>query len=89
MGRESKWKQRPERYRRETPLNSRKGSYIWRVPPEYASRTRSDHLALDGQMFTWDDPPVHNRATGARGHPGIDPHCRCYAEEIKPKRKEG
>ncbi len=40
---------------------------------------RPDHAALDGHYFEWSNPPVTNRATGARNNPGEDFGCRCRA----------
>jgi len=82
MSPEAKWHVRAPRYKRsDTPSTvPKQGYYIWRVPPAYASRTRKDHLRLNGQVFCWDDPPVVNQRTGERGHPGMDGACRCYAE---------
>lgn len=81
-----KWKARPSRYKR-TPGESgaqvrKTGSYIWRVPPEFSLLTRTEHLALDGYKFSWDNPPIVNARTGARGHPGHDGNCRCVAEPV-------
>ena len=48
---------------------------------EYRRRTASDervresHDELDGQVFSWDDPP-------AVGHPGEDYQCRCGADPV-------
>ncbi len=84
----AKWNRRPPRYKREQEgqgvqsASSRRGWYIWRVPPEFAARTRPEHLRLDGQKFSWDDPPIINARTGARGHPGHDGNCRCLAEPV-------
>ena len=39
-------------------------------------------LRLNGKKFRWDDPPVVDIRTGERGHPGMDKHCRCYAEPV-------
>ena len=76
-----KYLQRPWQYRRAVEVAPRRtGWYIWRVPPGFAARTRPEHLRLDGQRFRWDEPPVVDARTGARGHPGHDPRCRCYAE---------
>lgn len=95
MSQEPKWSQRSWRYRREagSPGNTRAGErppeappgssgYIWRVPPEAATRTRAEHLALNGVRCSWDEPPIISRRTGERGHPGHDPSCRCYAEPV-------
>ncbi len=83
--REAKWDARPPRYKRgaEDAGRPRGTWYIWRVPPEFAHRTRPEHLRLNGRRFRWDDPPVVNRKTGARGHPGHDGQCRCTAEPVE------
>ena len=81
---EAKWTQRVGRYRRERPssLRGTTASYIWRIAPRDMRRTRPGHLRLNGKTFRWDDPPVVNSNTGERGHPGMDRHCRCYAEPV-------
>jgi len=86
MPKDPKWQQRAPRYQREAGPSptGKKGYYIWRVPQAYASRTRKDHLRLDGQVCSWENPPVVNTRTGERGHPGMDAHCRCYAEPVDP-----
>jgi SPP1 gp7 family putative phage head morphogenesis protein len=43
------------------------------------SRERPDHKALEGQVFSWDSPPVVDKRTGRRCHPGEDYGCRCIA----------
>lgn len=45
--------------------------YIWRDSGD--ARVRPEHHALNGEKFTWDDPPEP-------GHPGQDYQCRCSAE---------
>jgi SPP1 gp7 family putative phage head morphogenesis protein len=47
--------------------------YIWRTVGD--ERVRESHQELDGQIFSWDDPPEV-------GHPGYDYQCRCYAEPV-------
>jgi len=42
-------------------------------------RTRPDHRALSGKVFTFDDPPISNLSTGARNNPGEDFGCNCVA----------
>ena len=42
-------------------------------------RVRKDHRELNGQIFSWDAPPITNKHTGARNHPGADFGCRCVA----------
>ncbi len=50
-------------------------SYIWQTRLD--ERVRADHRVLEGRRFTWDAPPVTNRATGEHNHPGEDHGCRC------------
>lgn len=45
-------------------------------------RTRPDHKALNGKVFSYDDPPVTNQDTGARNNPGEDFGCNCVAIPI-------
>lgn len=45
--------------------------YIWRTSQD--DRVRDSHRELDGQRFSWDDPPEV-------GHPGQDYRCRCQPE---------
>ncbi len=45
-------------------------------------RERPDHKVLNGKIFTWDQPPITNRTTGARNNPGEDYGCRCLAVPI-------
>lgn len=42
---------------------------------------REMHKALDGKIFSWNNPPVVNEK-GERKHPGEDFGCRCYAIPI-------
>jgi len=52
--------------------------YIWRTVED--ERVREDHQKLDGKVFSWSKPPIENRKTGNRDHPGRPINCRCYAE---------
>lgn len=45
-------------------------SYIWRGAMD--ARERAAHVAREGKVFRWDDPPPD-------GHPGEPVRCRCYA----------
>lgn len=45
-------------------------------------RERPDHKLLEGKVFTWDNPPVVDRATGRKANPGEDYNCRCIAIPI-------
>lgn len=40
-------------------------------------RERASHRALEGKIFSWDNPPETDR--GRRCHPGEDYRCRCCA----------
>ena len=53
--------------------------YIWRTRND--GKVRSSHAAREGQVFSWDDPPVG-------GHPGEDYNCRCTAEPYYPETSE-
>lgn len=56
---------------RQTELGIEK--YIWRTSQD--ERVRDSHKELDGQEFSWADPP-------SVGHPGSDYQCRCWAEPV-------
>lgn len=56
--------------------------YVWRTSGD--SDVRSDHQALNGKVFSWSDPPIADKRSGARAHPGCIYNCRCYAEPILP-----
>lgn len=51
--------------------------YVWDT--SHDEKVRDDHRALDGKTFSWANPPITDRATGARNHPGEDFGCRCVA----------
>ena len=55
-------------------------SYTWST--SHDERVRADHRLLDDRVFAWDSPPITNRATGDRNHPGEDFRCRCVALPI-------
>ena len=42
-------------------------------------RVRARHKELNGKVFRWDDPPIVDKKTGRRCHPGQDYRCRCCA----------
>jgi SPP1 gp7 family putative phage head morphogenesis protein len=46
--------------------------YVWRHSGS-GRNPRPEHLARDGRVFSWSDPP-------ADGHPGAAIQCRCTAE---------
>lgn len=45
--------------------------YVWRTARD--NRVREEHEMLEGESFSWDDPP-------SEGHPGEPVNCRCYAD---------
>jgi len=51
--------------------------YKWSTSRD--ERVRHDHKDLNNRIFSWDDPPIVDKATGRRGHPGEDFNCRCVA----------
>lgn len=56
--------------------------YQWLTAHDGA--VRPDHRILDGKVFNWDSPPISDRRTGARAHPGAIYNCRCIAAPIPP-----
>lgn len=48
--------------------------YVWRHSGS-GRNPRPEHLARDGQVFSWTDPPPD-------GHPGAAIQCRCTAEPV-------
>jgi SPP1 gp7 family putative phage head morphogenesis protein len=59
--------------------------YIWTTTGD--ERVRPMHEDLDGETFSWDDPPVTNEQ-GDRNHPGEDYQCRCVAYPVIPELDE-
>lgn len=53
--------------------------YRWSTSND--ERVRKTHAELDGEEFSWDDPPVTND-DGDENHPGGDYQCRCVALPI-------
>ena len=42
-------------------------------------RERELHRELNGQIFSWDEPPIIDARTGERGNPSETYNCRCQA----------
>jgi len=59
--------------------------YIWETAGD--SAVRDDHAELDGRYFRWDSPPIADKRTGARAHPGGIYNCRCVASPVIPEYK--
>lgn len=43
---------------------------------------REDHVQMDGEIYSFDDPPVIDARTGERGIPGQAPNCRCVMSPV-------
>jgi SPP1 gp7 family putative phage head morphogenesis protein len=56
-------------------------SYIW-VHTGGGRYPRKDHIEMNGKEYRYDDPPVIQKATGARGKPGDAIFCRCIAKPV-------
>lgn len=52
-------------------------SYVWSTSRD--ERVRPDHAELDGETFSYDEPPVVDSRSGATANPGEDFQCRCAA----------
>jgi len=53
--------------------------YIWRTSDD--ERVRDLHNELDGNTYSWDDPPISG-TSGEALHPGFPISCRCTSEPI-------
>lgn len=54
--------------------------YIWYTCMD--GRVRQRHRELHGKKFRWDDPPVVDKKSGRKCHPGQDFQCRCIARPV-------
>lgn len=54
--------------------------YIWSAAMD--ERTRDDHRELNGKRFSFANPPVADKRTGARANPSEYFGCRCTARPI-------
>ncbi len=43
---------------------------------------RQDHIAMDGKVYSINNPPVIDKNTGQRGYPGDLPNCRCFQTPV-------
>jgi SPP1 gp7 family putative phage head morphogenesis protein len=63
-------------------LDAGVNKYIWKnVVGSPKHPVRPMHKALDGKIFSFDDPPVTNEK-GERNNPGEDFNCRCFSLPI-------
>lgn len=54
--------------------------YIWSAAMD--ERTRDDHKELNGKRFSFSQPPVADKRTGARANPSEFYGCRCTARPV-------
>lgn len=54
--------------------------YIWYTCMD--GRVRHRHRELHGKKFRWDDPPVVDKKSDRKCHPGQDFQCRCIARPV-------
>lgn len=57
--------------------------YFWRTSKD--SDVRKDHSELNGTFHTWDNPPIVDKRTGFRSHPGCNANCRCWPQVVLPE----
>ena len=55
--------------------------YIWRT--SHDGDVRSDHKELDGKPFAWSEPPIADKRSGARAHPGAIYNCFPGWEKVR------
>lgn len=56
--------------------------YEWSTTPHGGSGVRPDHQELNGKIFSFDDPPIVDKANGRKANPGEDYNCYCKALPI-------
>lgn len=56
-------------------------SYTWCTCGD--ERVRESHRALNGKIFSWNEPPLNS--DGRRCHPGEDYNCRCIGRPVFKK----
>lgn len=47
-----------------------------------SNQPREDHIEMDGNVYSFTEPPVIDQRTGERGIPGQAPNCRCTMTPI-------
>lgn len=65
------------KYREQSYKEAGVNYYKWSTSGD--QRVRPDHKRLNNRIFSWDEPPIVDSATGRRAHPGEDFGCRCVA----------
>ena len=54
--------------------------YQWMTAQD--GTVRPEHKALNGKVFSWNDPPIADHRSGARANPGCIYNCRCWPRPI-------
>lgn len=55
-------------------------TYKWVTVGDHKVRER--HVELNGEVISWDQPPIVDEKSGRRAHAGEDFNCRCQAAPI-------
>lgn len=55
--------------------------YVW-IHTGGGRHPREEHIAMSGNTYRYDDPPVIDKRTGERGNPGDAVFCRCIAKPV-------
>lgn len=63
------------KFREKRFLDAGVRQYRWSTAHD--SRVRHDHRRLNGNIYSYDDPPIVDLETSRRGNPGQDYNCRC------------
>lgn len=63
------------KYRKERFSQAGVRRYRWSTAHD--ERVRDSHKHLNGRVFAYSDPPITDRASGAKNNPGEDFNCRC------------
>lgn len=71
---------RTQESRRKKAQEASSEQYMWRTMRD--KKVRSMHAALEGQVFSYDDPPITNE-DGDRNNPGEDYNCRCVGDPVE------
>ena len=78
---------RTETTRTATALVEARARHVGSIQYEWVTSNDSDvrplHKALNGKIFSWDEPPIAGE-NGERAHPGAIFNCRCHPSPILP-----
>ncbi len=54
-----------------------------------AKEARKDHIAMSGNVYRFDNPPIIDKRTGERGLPGQTYYCRCMMKPVVRFKRKG